>query len=526
MNIITLNEDLDTLLQNWPANVHITAAQQKRWPASKPLQHKQLGMDEPECLRLLVEEGGDGESVFSVKERTTAAFFWNSDHRWPGDNDLIRAGRFFHLELERTLALVLKGQWERFFEVESRIDMEGKTKRKWASRFQSLPLLEALKTFVAEACQLSLEFNPGLGRGADATGLFELFESLNGYASHAGYDGNNFKTLIHEMIMGYMHLFGINSPELLDFTAKKRKERELLKQASHSEQDDFWRAKLVWLASRRELENWLLTLENERLKAANLNQKWLAHFGELYQQVMETQYQVISLQRRIEFKQADPGLAITDLSRLEQQVLQQEHAQLEALRQDIAMAKLVQLLGHNGTAVDPETLADYDKKSKRILLEIHRYTHPDRWPKGFTEKQQQDLLAFFQEARKIVHAELGLDRRSYEKLLEIREHVKAIWDTIGLEIDARQIIRGETLSEQRAWLESEITRLEQEAIAVRNEMLTLGHNPDLQEKKAALASADTIAQLQRSMEEKLAEYQKQIKLLEQRLADLFKRGTR
>jgi len=141
MQITTLNQDIDTLLKGWPQN-EATSAQQARWPTN--LQPQQLGIEAPDCLRLLAEDGGDGEPVFK-----------NNDHRWPADRDLIRLGCFFHLELERTLAMALKAQWERFFEKES------------------------LTAFPDEAKQLSLEFNPGYGRCADADALYDLFEEHN-----------------------------------------------------------------------------------------------------------------------------------------------------------------------------------------------------------------------------------------------------------------------------------------------------------------------------------------------------------
>ncbi|OAD19778.1 hypothetical protein THIOM_004564 [Candidatus Thiomargarita nelsonii] len=488
MQITTLNQDIDTLLKGWPQN-EATSAQQARWPTN--LQPQQLGNDAPDCLRLLAEDGSDGEPVFK-----------NNDHRWPADRDLIRLGCFFHLELERTLAMALKAQWEPFFEKESRIDN--------------------LTAFPDEAKQLSLEFNPGYGRCADADALYDLFEEHSHYASEAGYDRDKFKTLIHQTIMAHGHLFGIRSLELDAFVAERRKEQALVKDASQSEQDEFWRAKLMWLEQRRILEQWLLELENQRLKNANIQQKWMATFGELYFKVMEAQYQVLSLQRRIQFKQTDPGLSQEDLDQLEQQAIAEERAILAHLQQEIAFAKLLQIFGPNGLPVGPKERSEYEQECKRVLFKIHAKTHPDRLPEGFTEQQKQALLAHFNAARQINREEIGLDRRALDKLYDILAQVEALWESMGVDIDTRLVIRGETLQEQMAWLQTENTRLEGEVEELRNELTVLSEDQDIQEKLYSLASEDGIAQMKDNMKAKLTTSQAQISELEAELAALFR----
>lgn len=279
--------------------------------------------------------------------------------------------------------MALKAQWERFFEKES------------------------LTAFPDEAKQLSLEFNPGYGRCADADALYDLFEDHNHYASEAGYDRDKFKTLIHQTIMAHGHLFGIRSLELDAFVAERRKEQALVKDASQSEQEEFWRAKLMWLEQRRILEQWLLELENQRLKNANVQQK-------------------------------------------------------------------------------------------------------------------QALVEHFNAARQINREEIGLDRRALDKLYDILAQVEALWESMGVDIDTRLVIRGETLLAQMAWLETESTRLEGEVEEVRNELTVLSEDQDIQEKLYSLASENAIAQMKEDMKAKLTTSQAQISERKAELAALFR----
>ncbi|OAD18852.1 hypothetical protein THIOM_005542 [Candidatus Thiomargarita nelsonii] len=511
MEITTLNEDIDSLLNRWPEN-EASAAQQACWPQTQSLQHKHLGIDNPDCLRLLAEDGWDGEPVFS------GAYFWNNDHRWPPDRDLIRLGIFFQMAFERTLAMVLKGQWERFFEKESRIDNNGGKNREWAHSFQQLNLLEALVAFPEEAKQLSLEFNPGYGRCANAEALFDLFEQHKHAATEAGYDRAKFNTLINQMIMAHAHLLGNHSPELDAFIAERHKEQALIKDSSQEEQDEFWRSKLIWLEQQNILENWLLQLENQRLKNANIHQKWAATFGELFYALKEKQYQVLSLQRRIQFKMTNPKLNQEALEQLEQEALKEEHEALSHLQSEVVVAELLQTLGTHGQSLNPKEQADYEREVKRVLLKIHFKTHPDRLPKEFTQQQRQELEKYFFSVRKINPKEIGLDLRSLPQLLGILDHVEAIWESMGLDIDARQVIRGESLKDQLAWLKKENLRFEQEVAEIRNDLKFICDDPEIREQATSLQSVEPV---KKGLQEQLAQYEAEANKLEAELASLF-----
>jgi hypothetical protein len=482
MEITTLNEDIDSLLNRCTENEVST------------VQHKHLGND------------------------SVGVVFWNNDHYRHSDRDLIRLGIFCRLAFERCLAMVLKGQWELFFEKESRIDNDGGKNREWAQSFQQLNLLEALVAFPDEAKQLSLEFNPGYGNCANTDVLFELFEQHNHVATEAGYDLAKFNTLINQMIMAHAHLLGLHSPELDAFIAERHKEQALIKDSSEEEQDEFWRLKLIWLEQQNIIENWLLQLENQRLKNANIHQKWVATFGELFFALKEKQYQVLSLQRRIQFKMTNPKLNKEALEQLEQEALKEEHEALSNLQSEVVVAGLLQTLGTHGQSMNPKEQADYEREVKRVLLKIHFKTHPDRLPEEFTQQQRQELEDYFLSVRKINPKEIGLDGRSLPQLLQILDHVEAIWESMGLDIDARQVIRGETLKDQLAWLQKEIQRFEQELAEIRNDLKLLCDDPEIREQATSLRSVDPV---KKGLEEQLAQYEAEAKKLEAELASLF-----
>ncbi|WP_006787804.1 hypothetical protein [Thiorhodospira sibirica] len=178
----------------------------------------------------------------------------------------MRLGRFTHLDSERILALVLKMQWERYY-LEAKPPSSGS-------------LLDALPHIGADDQRLLLKFQPGAGRTLDIPALYALFEQQGHLASGAGYHEEPFRVLVHRLIQVHGQLHASDSPELLAFVAHCRTERQLLAAANDSEQERFWRTKLMWMSADQELGNQLLELENQRLRNANLHQRWLATFGE------------------------------------------------------------------------------------------------------------------------------------------------------------------------------------------------------------------------------------------------------
>lgn len=91
--ITTLAEDLEFHLGNWELNPHVTGAQRRLWPGAK-LPQTALGTDDQNSLRLLKEDGHDGEPVGSLGKASAGKFFCSEGRLFPPERDLVRFGYF------------------------------------------------------------------------------------------------------------------------------------------------------------------------------------------------------------------------------------------------------------------------------------------------------------------------------------------------------------------------------------------------------------------------------------------------
>lgn len=518
-DIHLLHEDLEDYLQGYAGNADITPAQRQRWPGK--LTKTMLGRDHRHCLRLLAEDDGDGQPVAGGTMATVRHYFWNDDnHRWPDARDLVRFARFFHLEFERALALVLKGQWEPYFAKRTffRTEFNGAqdcAEYVWATLFEALRDAD-------QAQRHSTYFQPGADGGPDAAALYALFEDHGRYASQAGYDLGRFQTLVHELILNAGHLVASHSAELDALVRNQRAQQALLQDATASEQDQFWRAKLMWLEAQNTLGACLFDVETQRLENANLQYRWMKTFGAVYLAVREAEFRRQWFVKLIELKEADPELADDEVQARAREALRDEEAWLRQERDRIDEARDYD--PPDLPAMDPRRVDDYLSECKRVLRQIYSRTHPDVvTQEDFTPEQQDALRGYFQRARAIRRSEWGLEHRPLPRLLDILAAVRVVWENMGIDIDERLVIQGQTLAEQLAWLEQEIVRLEQQIEAVRNDLFALRHDPDMKEKKASLSSEAYISDLQRQLEAKRTELEAAVAALEAQWAALIEK---
>jgi hypothetical protein len=92
---------------------------------------------------------------------------------------------------------------------------------------------------------------------------------------------------------------------------------------------------------------------------------------------------------------------------------------------------------------------------------------------------------------------------------------------MGLDCYEHSVIQGETLEDQNVWLDSRINALEEEASQVKAEIMAGVNDPESREMEACLAASEQIDRITEEMTAKLAWYDEQIPLLEQRLGELF-----
>ncbi len=498
--ITTLAMDLDLHCSNWGVNPRVTEAQHRSWPGSA-LPHTALGMDDPHCLRLLKDDGHDGEPVGSCERARATKFFSSKEHPFPPERDLIRFGVFFHLGFFRTLHLVVKNQWEEFVLGEKGPPAE---EDGWA---------ECLMQFEEGALARLLDrFRLGLGGRAGAEEIHRLFEEHGNLASNLGFDRQRLAALVDLMILSRVHTCGAGSPELNSFEARQEQEIALLRAAGREEEREFWLKKSCWLTIQGELEDKLLLREDLRLRNFNVTMDWMALFGTAYLELLEAQMLCHQLERRMAIQKAEPSLSDEEIDQRVKESIEEELASIEKVRGDaLHAASLTHLHMTEGESWSDEQLNCYRDEAKKIIREIWRLTHPDTLNRGFTERQRERLREYLEQVVKIKKSEMQMDVRAISVLSDILTKVKELYDVMGVDLEPKSVIRGDTLAEQTAWLESEVQKIESQLQELMAEIQAMSMDPDIREKMASMAGEKTregtlleLKELKKAFEEKNA----------------------
>lgn len=517
-----LCDDLSDLIDAFEANSHRTPAQEREYPKKpkgKRITHDMLGKEHPKYnpnpLRLLEEDGWDGQPVGSLSPKS-ARYYWdlNTTHMFMPTRDIIRFGIFMHLNIYHTLALVLKVQWEDFFAHEMG----------W--RTNSGKRIGSILRDEAEAKKAKNNFNP------DTAVIFNLFEEHKKMASQAGYDSKEFDTLVQEMLLNNLHLVANKSPELQAFIDRTVEQRELLKEGTLEQQERFWIDKCACLELNEQLGDWLMMLSDRKLENANINQRWLAIFGDAEIELTEQRYRKHSLERRLLLKEAEPELSREELDENFAEEEEERRKKLEKLKVDAFLGKIIFVPPINGGVPieDPEA---YRRECKRVLRELWRLLHPDKLEQNsayakLTEEQKKFLDNLGKQILAIKPSELGhpetfweSKHRSLESLQDALAKVKAILEAAGLDVDVGLIPRGESLVEQLEWYEKSIERLEREIDSIKAELKALAEDEDIRRKQSILAQPELHEKVKANLLERADKYREEADKLEAELASLF-----
>jgi hypothetical protein len=426
--------------------------------------------------------------------------------------DLLAFAAYCRLDFHRTLALLLKGEWQWY--VSLRLP-EGKS------------LEDATEEGLAALRELSAGFKPALEKRAGNDVLFRLLEHHGGLCGANGYDEKAFGSIINHMVLADVHLFAGHSPELENFIAAEAAERRLLKDATTEGVEAFWKKKRIWIESENEVGALLLELEEQTLRNRRSQREWMSTFGHIYIPLVEAQFRFNSLTFRIVQKSENPSLTAQDLADMEEENRKAEEEHLDRLKKS-AVALKSDLTGPGGMPPDDDEIEAYEKACKKILRKIWRLTHPDAIEQQrFTPEQKKKLRAYFEEAvpyqegGRLEDDEVSLEMRSLVILEDLLAKVESVWKSMGLDCNEHSVIQGETLAEQCAWLDRRIAALEEEASQVRVELMAAAEDPEFREMDACLASAEQIDRITQELAAKLDGYKQQNRELEKRLAALF-----
>lgn len=518
--MILLREDLQVNLER-PVPVVATTTAAARGPArrkgGRSIAQARLGGDHPKALRLQ-----DGAPISQRAGRTVESWFsYGDNHVFPGSEELIRFARFFGLRIIPTLALVLKGLWERQaaeiagYKTNMGVSLEGILQQPGEQ-----PQADTLR-------RAADEFNPN----TDA--LLELLGQSGELASQADFDRTALQALVKEMIANRLHLLAIESPELADFEGRWNAERLLLKTGTPEEQEAHAVAKASWLLLHDEIADAYMLIEDRRLFNANVGNDYLAIFGKEEIAIQEAFVSSSDLRRRIALKQADPSLTREQLGPLVNRLEESERRELEKLRADAGFATWLAPTPAGGDPMLPEEHADMTRKCKRVLRQLRFALHPNfleqhpAWA-GLSAEHKEYLRTLGHRILAIRSSELaqpeghvGHEHRLLPALLGALENVEAVLDCSGLTTDFRLRVRGDSLRQQLRWLEKEVRRLEGELQAARDELRALAENNDVRMKEAVLAAKEKHGTIREALQKQAEELRGEVDRLQADLERLF-----
>jgi len=427
-------------------------------------------------------------------------------------DDLVCLCRTHALGLYRTIALVLKQEWEQFLYCEVGIepgsDSADIDPNDYKDRFY--PDTETIY------CRIEKQFKD--------EGGFQ-------------YSRQTFHTLVHEMILSDMHRAAGNSPELVSFIKDTVKSIELLDTSTDEQKEQFWTSKFSWIQAQESLGENILLLERRRLENANIMRQWLMFFGEAEIELKTQSMRLDKYSFQIEMLEADPALSRQELDQLAAEAEELSKQQLEDLRLQVLLGPCLAKGGH-GPSASPGQCTQYRKELKKILRELWLLLHPDVLQNNasygrLTELQKEKLKELWHATMQIRPEELGYrenqigyEYRSIAVLRDLLATAKTILEKAGIDINTRYIIQGETLDEQIDWLRNEISRLELESENVRAELKVLLEDPSIIEKSTLLScSLEQQEKVQADMLKQAEKIKQEADAAEQTLEQLLEKGA-
>jgi|GEM_PF-1168798 len=569
MTYTPLGDDLSKIIESYDDSKWITQHQRARWNAEgrrKAITHAMLGKDHPAGLRLLTEDGYDGQPIGSLSQRSAESFWnYNDNHVFPPEVDLVRFGIFMHLDLYRLLALVLKGQWEEFFarEVCGWRANTGKdlvialrdedAMREAVNRFNpdTKRLLGRLLDHGAIDLRVAGKKSPTFGTGQGGESIQSLVSSALegalqsgvGWVAEARYSPDAFDTLVQTMLLNQLHWMATDSRELEEFRRHSIEEVILSIQGTEEERQRYWSLGQARVQLLMDLDELRLQVESARLQASSIAYQYLSVFGEAEIALRESRFRYYELEQKILLKHANPGLSREELDEQIKQKIEELKAEVARLREDtrdaarmVANRSLLDMLvgsGGAGTPMPDEAIEQLKRKCKKILREIFLLIHPDRLKNDpayekLTPEQKAKLSEILAEALKVDVDELGYSGRFIESrfrtpaaleraLIEVKFHL----EFAGINLDPQLEIQGETLVERLSWLEKEIGRLERDLDTAKVELHAMVIDEEAQQKRDLLANEAKHAEIKAAMKEQTAEYEKKADELAAELESLL-----
>lgn len=533
-----LQNDLDKLLTDFPDNPNLTDWQKENYLSKKEgegLRREQLGISpdgDGTGLKLPKHDGYDDGPVGSVTAEE-ALRYWNmdNDHAFMPLNDLVRVGFFFHLTIVETLFLCIKAQWERYL-AEIRNYPEAGSFREIMAKDPTDGEITGFRPEIntvyirmdefLELVQCRMEDRPEAVR--EAVRLRNLM--------YLDVEKEAFTLLAEEMILNRLFLRALDSPELALFISQKSEEHQRLLETEEKLRREFWDCKCVWLSLNEKNRTLLFEAETARLAHARDLGEFLNLFPE-YIDLTAINSAVAYLKRRLMLLKENPAMTREELDAVFEKEEKRLKEEQEEMKDRAGEGDSRRRIAAKGT-IDPRELKKYREWIKDLLQEISLKTHPDALLSNpaysrLSGRQKEDLRDLWEESRKVKSEELkfgedtlGWHQRSVEQLMEIVDQVDKILEHAGIDVDAGNIISGDTITEQLAWLNERNALLHKCNSDLRQEIRTLSSGKDIREKRAMRDSSEDIRnELRKKMQEQIDRLRLESAGLSQKIEQAF-----
>jgi hypothetical protein len=228
-----LSQDLKHLCEFWDQSrndqnfnddwrIMISGSQKKNWPVHKKLIQQQLAADHTNTIRLLEQDGFDGNPVMNLKWPAIKKYLDITG--WPSSYDILRISDFFHLSFVQTLKLCLKASFERSLLKDNDTPYENAVQIQYARNYIDKKLIEFTKNID------SLKFKIYT---RDFRTLQELFLLMNEYyVLH--FDFERFKALVVILVEQKHLLLSIFSNDSTDIANEFNKRLQHKSKEKHS----------------------------------------------------------------------------------------------------------------------------------------------------------------------------------------------------------------------------------------------------------------------------------------------------
>ncbi len=523
--------ELHDRLKRWDTYPIKTEAQIEHYPC-EPFKLTQLGNavtpTGEDSLRLLKDDGWDGDHVGSVSPTTASQYGWRKEYPVnPKPRDLLRFGLFFHLGFYKTLILIVKSSCEQYL-------YKALLEAGEAGDLPMILLIEKLTTGDARLVDYANDWSQHL----KAAELFQLFQAHHAWAAESGYgDERTFALLIGDIVTEKVQAYPLDSEYTDRFILNRETERTGISHRDSEVQDQYYQLKQEWTELKNGVELLLLQLEKIQDKYAQVQLMWSRQFGETELRILSLKCRREELAYIINIKESNSGMDFEEVQRLAEKSIAEKRERYEAERRQLewllTTAKIMdrkEALTHFAAGgISGERLAEYDTKITEMLRKLRNKvffrTHPDYTAReSFTDKQRQELLDLYQSLDNLMKLS-GLSARDKLPFVDsLLKKAERIWKTVGVDTDEYDLtVILEEPAKMVEILKAKIKSMEEEDSNLRNDIFLLLCDPEYTEKEAILSNSETLALKEQELALELEALERQTAEAEQAVNDLFAR---